>query len=87
MTRRLKIAIGIAVAFFCFAALRLLLPIAANIFAGLGVEIPMPSPTLLNHPYLLKAYLLMLLVSPIAVLGLSITLLVRFLRRKSNSGN
>ena len=82
MNRFLRIA-GFSIAICVLAqwlltAVLALLPFAANMFLGLGVEVPR---WFITHPRALAAFLFFMLFSPAVITGLIIATIIYFFRR------
>jgi type II secretory pathway component PulF len=89
MSRRTTLVLGLLFSLAVAAlVLRLVLPVFANLFAGLGVEIPLPAAWVVRHPALVFIYLTVVVSSPIVFLLAVVFLLVRLYRtsrRKASS--
>lgn len=61
--------------------LKFAIPSFANLFAGLGIEIPLPAAWVTRHPGLVMAYLAALVMIPVVLFVTIVLLLVRVYRK------
>lgn len=80
MTRAVKVLLVTLMVIACGLALKFAVPATANLFAGFGVDIPLPAALVSRHPWLVIAYLGLLALIPFAVLAAAIWLF-RYCRR------